>query len=218
MRTSDDKQAMLDAVNSLILGDQTEEFFSYLLTAVNAAARAPIRLTGAAAVLNPLVELRGSNPDGYNQVLGLIDRRRATIDRAPLATPRSEGYDKVGYMRAFMDQKRERQKRAVEIENLLRPEKDRLVGNARLEFMRLQSVRWKAARDRVLAETAEKMGGQVTQEVRRVTLDFFWAAIDELLEDRLEEAKKARIDPAFRPRSAEDEMAALVAALRLPSR
>lgn len=214
------RQAMLDAVNSLVAGDQTQEMFSYLLVAVGAAARAPVCLGGSAAVLNPLVELHTKNPEGYSRVLDLIDRHRAAIGRAPLTTPRQEGYDKVAYMRAFMDQKRERQKLAAEIENLLRPEKDRLVGNARLEFMRQQSLRWKQVRDRVLKETAAATagGGPLTAEMRKKTLDRFWAAIDASLQERLEAAKKARIDPAFRAKSAEDEIAALVAALKLPPR
>src|SRR4051812_23821367 len=134
---SEEKQELLEAVTALITSPDAHE----LLDSLNSLyplkrAGHPVALTGAAAVLNAMLRLRIADAPGYERVLDMIEMKRVALgyDTLRKGTAADKGYDKVEYMRQFMDQKRERQRLAATIENLRRPEKDQLVGNARLEF------------------------------------------------------------------------------------
>lgn len=191
-----DKQLLLEAVNALIQSPQAHEWYDALTAAVPLAQRHPIKLSDGPAVLNPLLKLRLQDKIAYERVIGLVDQHRAKLGYDPLVPPvEPAGYDKVEYMREFMEQKRVRQRLAADTENLLRPERDKLVGNHRLEFMRRQSAKWKAQLDSHLQHAREASGGSLTKEQDRAARAAFWATIDRDLERRHEWARRESLKP-----------------------
>lgn len=193
--TPTEKSALLEAVNALIASPYAHEWFDAMNAVVPAAMRAPVKLTDGPQVLNPLLRLRIKSPDAYQRVLGLIEAKREKRGLEPLVKPAEQGYNKTTYMREFMDAKRERQRKAAEIENLLRPDRDRLVGNTRLEFMNRQAARWKEERDTALEVARHNAGGHLSADMRKAALDEFWSNVDRDLDSRLEAAKRARLSP-----------------------
>jgi hypothetical protein len=214
---STDKQLLVEAVNILIVDPAATELYQSMALAAGVAARVSIVLTGEAAVLNPLLRLRVNDREAYDKVLELIDRKRQERGLSTLVNREPKGYDKTAYMRQFMDQKRERQRRAAEIENMRRPERDRLVGNARLEFMRLQSLKWKQLRDQMMKRAQDAAGGSLTADARRELVERFWRTVDADLDAKAEAAKKAQLNPSRRVKES-DESDSLLEALNLPGR
>lgn len=212
----EDKQELLEAVNALIASPDAHELFDALRAVAPLVGRVAVRLADKAAVLNPLLDLLARDSRAYDRVFAMIESRRASLGYDALVRPKDEGYDKTTYMRQFMDQKRERQRLAATIENLRRPERDKLMGNARLEFMRRQSARWLELRDQAVDQARVANGGQLTAELRASTLDAFWQAVDADLATKLEAAKREALNPHRKPPP--DDMAALLEALKLPAR
>lgn len=190
------KQELLEAVSALITEPNAHDLYDTLRAIIPTALRHPIRLSDGAAVLNPLLKLRVADEAAYTRVLDLIERRRAELDYDPLEVPDGpSAYDKVAYMREFMEQKRQRQRVAADIENMLRPERDKLVGNHRLEFMRQQSLRWKLQLDEYLAKAKDAAGGKMTKEQLSKSRGLFWSAVDDELERRREAARIESLKP-----------------------
>jgi hypothetical protein len=212
-----DKQELLEAVNELIVAPDAHDLFEALRDVIPLATRQPILLTGRSAAVNPILRLRVDNVEAYNKVMELVERRRAERGYdalQPAAEP--PGYDKTAYMREFMEQKRVRQRRAAEIENMLRPERDKLVGNHRLEFMRQQSLRWKEQLDAHMRKVKDASGGSLTREMDRMHRGQFWAAVDRHLDEKYEAARRESLKPTGKRTSdlgapLEDLIAALTA-------
>lgn len=185
-----DKRALLTGVNMLV----THNDASLLYESMTALARLPehllIGLIGEASELTPLVDLRRRDPERFESVMALIESKRREALLAPLQDP-ERGFDKVEYQRQFMDQKRQRERRAADLENAVRPERDRLIGNARLEFMRTQGQRWKKRRDEMMIAAREAAGGHLTKEQQTQVLQSFWGSVDAEL-DELEVSVRRR--------------------------
>lgn len=193
---SEEQHSLLEAVNCLITNDDAVEFF-HALTAILPNARAfDARFTGSRAVLNPLVDLAVSDSEKFASVLDLIETKRAASGKPRLQQDTPHGYDKADYMRDFMQQKRDRERRAVEIENLMRKPSEQLVGRARLDFMQVQSGRWKAARDAALAETRKQAGDKrLTKPQMQAVIASFWAKVDKELDELEELARHEVVTP-----------------------
>jgi hypothetical protein len=216
----DDKSELLKAVHTLISSPHAHALFDQLSDVLGIASRVPLLLRGDAAVLNSLLKLKLHNPGTYEKVIELIETKRAALgyDRL-IQIPNKAGYDKTSYMREFMDQKRMRQRRAAEIENMRRPERDRLMGIARLEFMRRTSQRWKDLRDLALEQGRQDAGGSLTAAQRAKIIDTFWHAVDADLDVKYEAAKRDSLLNAPRKREVSvDDLTTLIEALRLPAR
>jgi len=205
----------LEAVNILIASPNAHEQFEAVETISRIAAIHPIKLTGEGASMNALLKLRVSDPAAYERVLELVEKRRADLGYDALRTPKGAGYDKVEYMRQFMDQKRERQRLAAEIENMLRSDRDKLVGSARLEFMRRQSAKWKLQRDAFLERARAGLGTKsLDKEQMQAALAQFWSAVDEELEARHAAAKAELLKPAGKRHVPDVQLDVLLAALK----
>lgn len=175
---------LLAAVNRLVVQENIEREVSALNRTISLQSELPVALAGDLAALNPLLELATENPDGYRSVLGLIARKRIAAGR-PMPH-HEEPRTTTDYMREFMQQKRERERRAVNIENMTRSERDRLIGKSRITFMRAASNKWKERRDRALDAARERKGGSLTRDELSEVLRVFWAQVDREL-DELEE-------------------------------
>lgn len=208
-----DKTALLGSVNTLIASPDAHELFDKLNAVAAIATSVPVALTNGAAVLNPLLQLRTRNMEAFDRVVRMIEAKREALgyDRLVQVT-RVYAYDKTSYMREFMDQKRTRQRKAADIENMLRPTRDRLLGNARLEFMRRQSAKWKELRDERLEFARVEGGGALTAAQRKQVLDEFWKQVDIDLDYRMARARVGN-NPA-----PESDIVDLLAALNLPPR
>ncbi len=214
-RSTSPGNTVLAAVATLIKAPDAHELFGELQLVLKLALNnVRVALTGAAGVLNPLIDLRKRNPEGYEGVLALVEKKRADAGFDPLITEAAERcYDKTEYMREFMNSKRERERRAVEIENLIRPEREKLRGTPRIEFMRRQSAVWKTDRDRFLQAAQGVHGEGLNLEKRKAAIVRFWSAVDADLEVREQRAKEQSLLPVHKRQRPEESLEALVRAL-----
>jgi hypothetical protein len=210
-----DRELLRDAVNALIASPRAHEMFEALTVLLPIATNNfPVKLSGDAAVLNPLIALKKSNPTGYDGVIELVEKRRAEAGFDRLTKDKaSDEYDKTEYMRMFMDQKRQRERRAAAIENMLRPEREKLIGTARLEFMRRQSAAWKEQRDRFLEAARGPHGVKLEKEKMQETLARFWSAVDSDLDERETRARAEAVKPESQRRRPDASLEALLQAL-----
>lgn len=191
----DTRTALLAAASELISRADASDLFDSLQAVARLAgkARHPVALTGSAESLNPLVELARKDFAAYERVLELVDVKRQAAGLEPLKPAADDGFDKTTYMRVFMDQKRQRQRRAVEVENLQRPERDRLIGRARLDFMDVQAARWKAQLDARMATAREANGGtRLPKAVEQAVRAQLWASVDAELDAAEAAAKRPK--------------------------
>lgn len=142
-----------------------------------------LALVGEAADLHVLARMKVSRPDVYESVMRLIEQRREDYGFDKLDTePESNKFDRTQYMQEFMVQKRLRQRRAADIENMRRPERDRLVGRSRLDYMQRVSGEWKVQRDVLLEKARNANGGRLSREEMQLVLNQFWEGIDAQLD------------------------------------
>ena len=109
----------------------------------------------------------------------------------PLKT--DEKFDRNEYQRDFMYQKRVRERRAADIENMNRTDRTKLIGTKRIEFMRTVSNRWKKRRDELLDAERKRLEGTMPLEVMRSLLEQFWAGVDDELDTLEAEARRQMI-------------------------
>lgn len=190
------RESLLEAVNALVRAEDAASLFADVQALIPVARNLGARFSGDRAVLNPLVSLALSNPTQYQNVVKLIESKREAEGSSPLIPPADEGFDKTDYMREFMQQKRERERRAVEIENLQRPEATGLKGRTRLDFMQMQSSRWNTQREELLKKARDAQGGRLPKSVVQEILTAFWARVDKELDELEEQAKRKRLGGA----------------------
>lgn len=208
------RQELLASVNALITSPDAHSIFDAVNALSPVVAAHPITLTSF-ELIRPLLLLRQRDKEATTRVLDLIEQRRLALGYDELRPAVPGGYDKVSYMREFMDRKRERQRTAVEIENMLRPERDKLVGNARLEFMNRQSARWKVLRDAFLDRVKAANGDKrLSKEQVQQALDQFWSAVDDELEAKRKAAQEELLKPAAQRRPNDISLTNLVEALQ----
>lgn len=181
------KEELVQAVNFLVLDPSAPQHFDALRSLLKVAAL-PVQFTGDLSLLNPLVELYRDDRDAFQRVLDLVDNKRSHQGWPPLQE-RQTDFDRNEYQREFMHQKRARERRIAEIENMSRPERDRLIGTARLEFMRRQSNVWKKRRDALLEASRKAQGGTLSKEQTNKLLSQFWEQIDAELDEAETEAR-----------------------------
>jgi len=81
-------------------------------------------------------------------------------------------------MRELMATKRERQRRLVELVNMLRPESEKIKGSARIEFERVHAARWLSVNDERQDEAREQLGRRLKANERRALIAKFWEDVD----------------------------------------
>ncbi len=185
------KAALLEALNTLIIDPDAKHLFASLMAVAQLKSVHPVYLAGEAAVLNPLVDAYRESPEWFDRQIAKVDDRRRALLKAPLVPPPDDGFDKSAYMREFMQTKRTRMRRAADIENMLRPARDRLVGRARLDFMDAAAAKWKAEMDRRV-EAARQVadGGRLPKETLDTVRKQFWEYVDQQLDEAEQRALK----------------------------
>jgi hypothetical protein len=170
------KVALAEAANALIDDQDAKDLYKKLQAVYELANRnVPVRLTGRAAVINPLLDMMLEDFPASERVLQLIDRKRK--DRGMEALD-DEVFDRKAYMREFMATKRERQRRLVELTNELRSEDDKLKGSNRMEFERIHAARWLDVKTEREDAMRERLGRRLTAEERKAVIAEFWKEVD----------------------------------------
>jgi len=182
------------------------------------ALRAPgdMFCTGQAAVLNPVIANLRKCPGNMNETFNIVHklRHKNGFDDDIFAPPvhtlvicSEDGRSMVisthdkqaqelaasanSYMNVFMQQRRERERRAADIENLQRPIP--MVGAARKTFMTEKAKEWSALRAKHVAALHERYrGARVPRDVMQESLREFWAGIDANLDAQEREAKRLK--------------------------
>jgi len=186
------KNELVVAVNVLIQSPNAHHQFNMMEAVAPLLSRyKELRLSGEADDLYPLARFKVSHPEEYVSIVELIERKRMDRGFEPLRTDTDDKFDKAEYMQQFMQQKRIRQRRAADIENLQRGEREKLVGRARLDFMQRQSEQWKQERD-ALIDIARKAAHprKLKREDISAVLEQFWGKLDAKL-DALEAAARS---------------------------
>lgn len=184
--------ALVPAISALVTRDDAEflyETLSAILPMV-VNARRPVGLVGDAGVLAPLLDLAATDKEAFTKAMHLVDEKRVLRGLTPLLPQETAAFKKNPYMKEFMAQKRQREKRAAEIENLSRSERDQLRGPARMEFCRLQSAKWKARLDAIVVKIRSANGGTAPKEALELARDQFWATVDQELDSAEATARK----------------------------
>ena len=105
--------------------------------------------------------------------MALVDRKREEFGLDALKV-----FDRTAYMRELMAKRRERQKRIVTIANTLRSERDKLVGQARVDFMNDHANRWHAVRLEREEEERKRLGRRLTEVERQEVIAKLWQDVD----------------------------------------
>lgn len=203
------KASLVAAANLLIRSPQAHYLYGLTTSVAPLLARYPeLRITGDADPLTELGRLKVNRPEMFDDVVDLVERRREDSGMEPLrSSQRDTEFNKTAYMQEFMEQKRLRQRRAADIENMMRLERDRLVGRTRLDFMQRQSEKWKAERDELMAKAKNAARPKrLTRDEITAVVRQFWAGVDARL-DALEAVAKARGGPRPAPTFKELEIA-----------
>ena len=170
---------LVTAANTLVTSENADTLYSQLLAIAKIDETLPFTLTGEAAQLEPLLPLlpllRTDRPR-FDAVLDLVNTKREARGLARLGDESEKRFSKVVYQKGFMGIKRALQKRAVILENARRPKRDRLIGNARLEFEKAQSRKWLARRDAFLEKV--KQQGPMPVGAYHENIALFWKSID----------------------------------------
>lgn len=177
-----DKEQLAEAANLLINDSDAPELYQTLMDVLGLPANLPIKLSGPAAALNPLLSVARTDREKFDRVLDLVDAKRVLRELPTLRGPAAQvKFDKNRYQRELMAERRVRQIKAVSIENLRRPPSAKLVGHARMEFMRVQQGKWSAQLDALLE--AASGGKPMSKPQAQKESAGFWARIDQQLEE-----------------------------------
>lgn len=185
-----DKYEIKSASLTLIRADNADILHRYLMGAVNISGKTPVRLTGDGAAMNPLLWLAQTDRPKFDAVLLRADELRIAAGADPL---RTYGFQKNAYQTEFMAQGRQRRGRASTLENLDRPERDKLRGAARLEFERVVQARWKQQLDALISKARVANGGTVLPKAAMDSLrSRFWAGVDTALDEKEAAARQGK--------------------------
>ena len=178
------------AVAALVDREDAAWLYDALQAVIKLQVNYPVALVGSAAVVDPLRELARTNPRAFPNLIHLADTKRVALGKPPLtSSPEPDKFDKREYMREFMDKKRLRLRKAVEVENFLRPERDALRGRARLDFMDRKAAEWKADLDARVDRARQASGGRLDAETLDVLRAQFWQYVDDQLEEQMQDAR-----------------------------
>jgi hypothetical protein len=170
------------AAKLLVTDDEAVDLYNILATTVRRAALLPIKLTGKYTKMNPLLDLYRDDKETYSTILKWVVDKREDRNLPPLRDEKA--LNKSEYMREFMFDMRARWRKAVYIENMLRPEKDKLKGEPRRQFEKRCSLEWARQRDALLDAERKRLGVErLPQDVLQATLKAFWENVDEQLEE-----------------------------------
>lgn len=183
-----DKDELKAAAVLLMRSPDAENLHTTLVEAVSVSRKLPIRLTGFPACMNPLLWLAQTDYPSFEKVMEQVDLVRAKTGLQALGR---KGFQKNEYQSDFMAQKRLRTGRAARIENMGRPPRDQLRGDARLTFERTVQAQWKKQLDALIDKARTAGGGaRLKKDVLDNLRSRFWAGVDTALDEKEVNAKR----------------------------
>lgn len=176
MEPKTNRVELAEAVNTLIEDGGAKQMFIQMQGVIELSRKnVPVALAGRPAVLNPLVRLAISDEPAFDRVLDLVERKRK---EAGLDALQDFEADRKAYMREFMNTKRERQRRLIELLNTLRSEHDKIKGTARIELEREHASRWIDEKNRREAQARGDLGRRLTADERKNIASQLWQEVD----------------------------------------
>lgn len=196
-----DKQALLESLQFLVSAEDPHGPVTSLEAVLRVARVHPVKLTGELSALNPLLQLALEDREAFEKCKALVDRKREAAGK-PLAWPPEppETFSKAEYQRQLMAKRRERSGRAVDIENLQRDERDKLVGSRRLDFENHQLKVWGEQLRKILAAARTDAGGSISKEHELAIRTKFWDGVDVALDEKEELVRREMMLPAHQRR------------------
>lgn len=197
---------LMNAVNLLSTSPHAQLLYGLLRAVIQAAVQRPLKTDDLqVGFLDAFVQLAVEDKGKYDAVIELVKRKRDELGLEPLEEPTPDkGFDKGEYQRDFMFEKRLRENFAADIENMIRPARDTLRGRTRMDFMQMQSRRWKeeldAALDTVRSHTPQ--GGRASKDDLNAVRNTFWRNIDIQLEQLHKLAHTEGSNPSYKRRKA----------------
>lgn len=183
-----DTTEIKEAALTLARSEAAPKLYKNLMDAVAVSGTIPLKLTGDAAAMNPLLWLAQTNAEKFGQLLDRVDAIRAKAELAPL---QKQGFQNKPYMRDFMAAGRYRRGRASDLENKERPAKDKLRGAPRLEFERTVQAQWKKQLDGHLDRARQQTpSGRISKEALTTITTRFWAGVDTALDEKEADARR----------------------------
>lgn len=176
------------AAQTLTSSDSAPELYKNLMDAVAVSGTIPLKLTGQAAAMNPLLWLAQNKFHRFEALLKWVDTARIKAELPPL---KKQGFELNPYQREFMAEGRLRRGRASTLENKDRPAKDKLRGTNRLEFERTVQANWKKQLDGHLNKARQQTPtGKLTKPVFTEITNRFWAGVDTALDEKESDARR----------------------------
>lgn len=179
---SADMHEVKEAARLLVTAPNAVNLYEMLALVIRRAGMLPIKMVGEFAQLNPLLEVYREDRTVFDAVLAwAVDKRK---QRGLPQLMDEKVQNKNEYMREFMFELRTRWRKAVQIENMLRSEKDKLKGESRRSFERKCSKEWSAQRDALLDAERKRLGiERLPQETMHALLKNFWEHVDHQLDE-----------------------------------
>ena len=134
-----------------------------------------IQFYGEHSQFNPLLSLMGTNFNSAQKVFDLVDKKREETNLPALTINIPED---SGYLREFLENKRGRLQRMIEITNANRSISEKLRGTARLNFERETAEVWHTQHLERAKELQIQLGRRLTQEEKRAVSEDCWKDID----------------------------------------
>lgn len=176
-----------EAAMTLTRSEDAPRLYKNLMDSIAVIGTIPIKLTGDAAAMNPLLWMAQDNFQKFTLLFDRVDAIRVKASLPPLQV---RGFQNKPYMREFMAAGRLRRGRASDLENKDRPAKDKLRGTNRLEFERMMQAQWKKQLDGHLDRARQQTPtGRITKEVLTAITNRFWAGVDTSLDEKEAEAR-----------------------------
>ena len=190
----ENRALLATAVDALIGDIDAQPMYLQMLGIIEMVERGfPVQLTGRPAVLNPLVDLHATDPDAFDRVVDLINRKRGEANNDPLHGPnKDDDSDRKVYMRDFMAKKREKQATLVHLWNELRSEHDKIKGVRRMEFEREHAARWQDEKKRREDALRVRLNRRLSEAERKAIANQLWEDVQTEL-DRLEEFVRSEV-------------------------
>jgi hypothetical protein len=186
-----DLQEAKEAAARLAKDESAKAHFDTLDEVLTKAGALPVKLFNTeASWLNPLLFLYKAHPDMFKTMVQWANDKRIQRGLTPLFGDRSQ-FDKTEYMREFMAQKRERERRVVAIENMTRSDRDKLRGRSRETYLSVLSRKWMDEKAALVEAEKLRTGKKgLDREVMTAITNAFWAEVDRKIDLQEEAALK----------------------------